>query len=410
MDVNWAIRPLGKEPPSYPPNSEYFTIKLQYTDGDVHKWADRSLAGFADYCCADKISRLELVDMAKEMGLIVDGCRFWWLDINNSTMGLREIINDADALAMAMTVNHTKVINLYAKVSSSDSGAVKVNVVRNKKAGNASTENVDKIIEKDQLGNVEESEAGNVEGGNATDEEADDDKELEEGSELHDSEYSFNSQEEGEEEGVIADSGSVPMHIPVVDAKSDYASSDDLNSCFSTDEEQLEPNKPKYAEFTQDCDMKDPHFKIGMKFSSFKQFREAVRNYGASLPSSRPCPGRHFPPPPPSRLRTQLSSRLPDPSGCRFPSPLPEACLPPSASSLVRAALPSPPPAPSKPPFPSPTPGPVPVAVSLSRSRPRPGRHFPPVLLAPVPTAASSSAPGPAQVLASLPCFLPPLY
>lgn len=195
-------------------------------------------------------------------------------------MGLREIINDADALAMAMTVNHTKVINLYAKVSSSDSGAVKVNVVRNKKAGNASTENVDKIIEKVQLGNVEESEAGNVEGGNATDEEADDDKELEEGSELHDSEYSFNSQEEGDEEGVIADSGSVPMHLPVADAESDYASSDDLNSCSSTDEEQLEPNKPKYAEFNQDCDMKDPHFKIGMKFSSFKQFREAVRNYG----------------------------------------------------------------------------------------------------------------------------------
>ena len=37
---------------------------------------------------------------------------------------------------------------------------------------------------------------------------------------------------------------------------------------------------PKYEEFSGEIDMKDPQFKIGMKFRSFKQFREAVRNYG----------------------------------------------------------------------------------------------------------------------------------
>lgn len=38
--------------------------------------------------------------------------------------------------------------------------------------------------------------------------------------------------------------------------------------------------KPKYSEFNEQVDMKNPHFKIGMKFSSFEQFKEAVRNYG----------------------------------------------------------------------------------------------------------------------------------
>ena len=40
------------------------------------------------------------------------------------------------------------------------------------------------------------------------------------------------------------------------------------------------PCRPKYVEFSAEIDIKDPHFKIGMKFRSFKQFREDVRNYG----------------------------------------------------------------------------------------------------------------------------------
>ncbi|XP_039130869.1 uncharacterized protein LOC120267252 [Dioscorea cayenensis subsp. rotundata] len=40
------------------------------------------------------------------------------------------------------------------------------------------------------------------------------------------------------------------------------------------------PARPKYAEFNEAIDMKNPHFKIGMKFRDFKQFKEAVKNYG----------------------------------------------------------------------------------------------------------------------------------
>ena len=62
--------------------------------------------------------------------------------------------------------------------------------------------------------------------------------------------------------------------------ESDYRGSDELNSCSSTDEDELVFNKPKYSEFNKECDMKDPQFKIGMKFRSFKQFKEVVKNYG----------------------------------------------------------------------------------------------------------------------------------
>lgn len=37
---------------------------------------------------------------------------------------------------------------------------------------------------------------------------------------------------------------------------------------------------PKYAEFNEEVDMKNPIFKIRIKFRSFKQFNETVESYG----------------------------------------------------------------------------------------------------------------------------------
>ena len=51
---------------------------------------------------------------------------------------------------------------------------------------------------------------------------------------------------------------------------SDYGGSDELNSCSSTNKDELVSNKPKYSEFNEERDMKDPQFKIGIKFRSFK--------------------------------------------------------------------------------------------------------------------------------------------
>lgn len=48
----------------------------------------------------------------------------------------------------------------------------------------------------------------------------------------------------------------------------------------STDEEELLTAKPRYVEFNDEVDMKNPQFRIGIKFRSFKEFKEAVKNYG----------------------------------------------------------------------------------------------------------------------------------
>ncbi|XP_039120854.1 uncharacterized protein LOC120257450 [Dioscorea cayenensis subsp. rotundata] len=61
---------------------------------------------------------------------------------------------------------------------------------------------------------------------------------------------------------------------------SEYADSDAFQSASSTDEEELASSRARYPEFNGEVDMKNPQFKVGMKFRDFKQFKEAVRNYG----------------------------------------------------------------------------------------------------------------------------------
>lgn len=54
----------------------------------------------------------------------------------------------------------------------------------------------------------------------------------------------------------------------------------ELHSGSSTYEDVLRVIRLKYPEFSNEVDMSDLVFKIGQKFRSFQQFREAVRNYG----------------------------------------------------------------------------------------------------------------------------------
>ncbi|XP_039141161.1 uncharacterized protein LOC120278432 isoform X2 [Dioscorea cayenensis subsp. rotundata] len=249
MGDNWAVRTDGDEPPSYSPNSEYFAIKMHYTIGDVCKMDGHRLAGYIDYCCADKISKLELISMSKELNLEVEGCSFWWLDLTGGNTGLTEIKNDQDVLAIALGVGYSRVVNVYVKVSKRDEDA-----------------------------NLEGTSLGKESKGQEEDEE----------SELHYLEYSFHS---GEEEQAVEERMAISEIPPLKEIRgegsvdedviqSDCASSEEFQSCSSTDEEELDPLRPRYTEFNEELDMKDPHFKIGMKFRSFKQFKEAVKNYG----------------------------------------------------------------------------------------------------------------------------------
>lgn len=104
---------------------------------------------------------------------------------------------------------------------------------------------------------------------------------------FHDSDYSF-SQDSDEERrdtseaqrAMVAVTGEPPNIGAEAVVESDYATSEELISCSSTDEDELVTSKPNNSEFNEDCDMKNPEFKIGMKFRSLDQFKEAVRNYG----------------------------------------------------------------------------------------------------------------------------------
>ena len=94
---------------------------------------------------------------------------------------------------------------------------------------------------------------------------------MDESSDLHDSKYSFNSQEEeiiegndddmepgiGSQEGNEGEDG-VECHVNADDeTETEYGGSEELQSCSETCEEELSSSKPRYAEFHEEFDMKD---------------------------------------------------------------------------------------------------------------------------------------------------------
>ena len=82
------------------PTAELFTITIHYIVGGV-----KGFVGYVDFCCADQIFKLELLTMAKELKLNVEGCSIWWLDNNGENKRLKEMHFDMDTLAMALLAN-----------------------------------------------------------------------------------------------------------------------------------------------------------------------------------------------------------------------------------------------------------------------------------------------------------------
>lgn len=235
------------------PDAELFSIRMHYTIDGIE-----GLAGYVDFCSADQMSRIELLSMAKEFNLNVDLCSIWWLDSFTEFKAMREIKNDMDALLMAQSVNSTREVLVCVKIS-----------------GGANAGVFDEHVDGDS-----DLEARLLNKGKDKKHSHD-----EEGSEIHDSEWSFTDEldgQDGEAQTEIVPVSGKPTNFESNDdgMESDYAGSEELHSCSSTDEDELESKKPSYSEFNEECDMKDPHFKIGMKFRSFKQFKEAVKNYG----------------------------------------------------------------------------------------------------------------------------------
>ncbi|KAJ0965293.1 hypothetical protein J5N97_026431 [Dioscorea zingiberensis] len=58
--------------------------------------------------------------MAKELELHVEGCTFWWKETKSEMLGMSQIKNDLDAVAMALAMDHSKVINVYVKLTNAE--------------------------------------------------------------------------------------------------------------------------------------------------------------------------------------------------------------------------------------------------------------------------------------------------
>lgn len=76
---------------------------MHYKLGEVE-----AIARYIDYCHADQISKVELIAMARELNLKIDGCSILWLDITSNDRGYKEVKTDLDALKMANSVRCSK--------------------------------------------------------------------------------------------------------------------------------------------------------------------------------------------------------------------------------------------------------------------------------------------------------------
>lgn len=256
-------------------NAELFTIRMHCMVDDIE-----AFVGYVDYVCADQISRLELLSMARELKLEVERCNIWYLDAHSASKSLKEISSDLDALTMANYVDSSREICVCIKNT-------RMNVVhQGATGGNTYRQNTTNAVEiEDSQEDSEVPEEDDLEGililGNSKE------KNMEEEVHIHDSEYSYGggSEDDCRDDGHNShDSAIVEGEAPQVDFDdelfSDHGDSGELYSCSSTDSEELMPCRPKYSEFNEEINMGDPQFKIGMKFRDFKQFKDAVKNYG----------------------------------------------------------------------------------------------------------------------------------
>jgi len=239
------------------PGAELFTIKMHYAIGMVERFA-----GFVDFCSLDQISRIELLAMAREFSLDVTNCKMWWLDVSREPSELREIRDDMDALNMANSVSSPREVYVLLRIL--NSGPVEMNNEGQEESGASDTDLVDLVISSDRKVNRNDEDL-----------------------EFHDSDYEFSSESTRDEvdtnmtaRAMVVVDGEPPKSVNEPHSESDYADADEFQSCSSTDEEEIISKRPNYSEFNEQCDMSNPQFKIGMKFSSFKQFKDVVRNYG----------------------------------------------------------------------------------------------------------------------------------
>lgn len=76
------------------------------------------LAGYVDYVCANQMLRLELLSMARESKLEVEGCSILWLHVHGENKGLKEIVTNLDVLIMAISMDSSRETHVCIRTTS----------------------------------------------------------------------------------------------------------------------------------------------------------------------------------------------------------------------------------------------------------------------------------------------------
>ena len=72
------------------------------------------VVGYIDYYSPDKISKLEINSMAKELGMGIENMSFRWMHPKKAgENGLRKLEDDNDTIEMSMFVGDTRVMHIY---------------------------------------------------------------------------------------------------------------------------------------------------------------------------------------------------------------------------------------------------------------------------------------------------------
>jgi len=242
---------------------------------------------FFDFCCADKLSILEIERMVKESGITGEVEISWQKPNNIYSEGLCKLASDSDCLDMGFSVDSLKTMHVY--VRSID------NMVEVCHSGSTRNANVRELKGKNII--YEEEAEHENEGEDGSDRNEDDEDYINLEKMLNDSDYDVEDEDDDlfdthVDEGIERDvlrrehRPQVTVNKGIGNVKCDsndsnLAPSDELHSMTESDNESEDVMKPgvRYLEFVAFRDMTDPTLKVGMLFKSLDEFKEACRSW-----------------------------------------------------------------------------------------------------------------------------------
>ncbi|CAH9055470.1 unnamed protein product [Cuscuta europaea] len=231
--MEWYDRKEEDEAPIYLPSSEYFTLYLHHSGIYKDNVYENGVIDYFDFCCADRLSKIEIDNMAKVCNLAPSEVElFWFLPKVGYDDGImKKLVTDQDVIEMAMNAGDHRVIHVYVEdLSESISN---------------SEDTIGREVEREEHieGEVEDSEV------------SDDDYE-----ELIYSDYKILDGEDDEIFELCVDK-EVERDIWSLDKEMEV----DLNSRDKVSSPSIKKRKVKqrYPEFNDEKDMKDPELSVG---------------------------------------------------------------------------------------------------------------------------------------------------